>query len=74
MFFAAEWSHHIQHHLFTHFFKALLFLGVGSVIHAFKDEDITKMVEFENSLYNGLNADRNISFNWLFYPVYQKMR
>ncbi len=32
-------------HLFTHaFFKALLFLGSGSVIHAFKDEqDITKM-------------------------------
>ena len=32
-------------HLFTHaFFKALLFLGSGSVIHSFKDEqDITKM-------------------------------
>ena len=32
-------------HLFTHaFFKALLFLGSGSVIHAFKDEqDINKM-------------------------------
>ena len=32
-------------HLFTHaFFKALLFLGSGSVIHAFKDEqDIDKM-------------------------------
>jgi len=32
-------------HLFTHaFFKALLFLGAGSVIHAFKDEqDIRKM-------------------------------
>ena len=26
-------------HLFTHaFFKALLFLGAGAVIHAFKDE------------------------------------
>ncbi|MDC3039058.1 NADH-quinone oxidoreductase subunit L [Candidatus Pelagibacter sp.] len=32
-------------HLFTHaFFKALLFLGAGSVIHSFKDEqDIEKM-------------------------------
>ena len=32
-------------HLFTHaFFKALLFLGSGSVIHAFQDEqDIRKM-------------------------------
>jgi len=32
-------------HLFTHaFFKALLFLGSGSVIHSFKDEqDVTKM-------------------------------
>ncbi len=32
-------------HLFTHaFFKALLFLGAGSVIHSFKDEqDINKM-------------------------------
>ena len=32
-------------HLFTHaFFKALLFLGAGSVIHSFKDEqDITQM-------------------------------
>ena len=32
-------------HLFTHaFFKALLFLGSGSVIHSFKDEqDITQM-------------------------------
>ena len=32
-------------HLFTHaFFKALLFLGSGSVIHSFKDEqDINQM-------------------------------
>ena len=32
-------------HLFTHaFFKALLFLGAGSIIHSFKDEqDINKM-------------------------------
>ena len=47
MFFAAGvGAYHIAiFHLFTHaFFKALLFLGAGSVIHAFKDEqDITKM-------------------------------
>ena len=47
MFFAAGvGAYHIaMFHLFTHaFFKALLFLGAGSVIHAFKEEqDITKM-------------------------------
>ncbi len=47
MFFAAGISayHVAMFHLFTHaFFKALLFLGSGSVIHAFKDEqDIRKM-------------------------------
>ncbi len=47
MFFAAGvGAYHIaMFHLFTHaFFKALLFLGAGSVIHAFNDEqDITKM-------------------------------
>ena len=47
MFFAAGvGAYHIAiFHLFTHaFFKALLFLGAGSVIHAFKEEqDITKM-------------------------------
>ena len=47
MFFAAGvGAYHIaMFHLFTHaFFKALLFLGSGSVIHAFKEEqDITKM-------------------------------
>ena len=47
MFFSAGvGSYHIaMFHLFTHaFFKALLFLGAGSVIHAFKEEqDITKM-------------------------------
>ena len=51
---AASWVHvfgsvgayHIaMFHLFTHaFFKALLFLGAGSVIHAFHEEqDITRM-------------------------------
>ena len=47
MFFAAGvGAYHVaMFHLFTHaFFKALLFLGAGSVIHAFNDEqDITKM-------------------------------
>ena len=47
MFFAVGiGAYHVAiFHLFTHaFFKALLFLGSGSVIHAFKDEqDITKM-------------------------------
>ncbi len=47
MFFAAGvGAYHVaMFHLFTHaFFKALLFLGAGSVIHAFKDEqDITNM-------------------------------
>jgi NADH-quinone oxidoreductase subunit L len=47
MFFAAGvGAYHVAiFHLFTHaFFKALLFLGSGSVIHAFQDEqDIRKM-------------------------------
>ena len=47
MFFAAcVGAYHVaMFHLFTHaFFKALLFLGSGSVIHAFKNEqDIRKM-------------------------------
>ena len=47
MFFAAGvGAYHVaMFHLFTHaFFKALLFLGAGSVIHAFRDEqDIRRM-------------------------------
>ena len=47
MFFAAGvGAYHVaMFHLFTHaFFKALLFLGSGSVIHAFNDEqDLRKM-------------------------------
>ena len=47
MFFAAGvGAYHVAiFHLFTHaFFKALLFLGSGSIIHAFKDEqDIRNM-------------------------------
>ena len=47
MFFAAGVGAYnvAMFHLFTHaFFKALLFLGAGSVIHSFKDEqDINRM-------------------------------
>ena len=47
MFFASGiGAYHVaMFHLFTHaFFKALLFLGAGSIIHAFKDEqDIRNM-------------------------------
>ena len=45
-FLAGIGAYHVaMFHLFTHaFFKALLFLGAGSVIHAFKDEqDIRNM-------------------------------
>ncbi len=54
MFFATGiGAYHVaMFHLFTHaFFKALLFLGSGSVIHAFKDEqDIRKMGGVKNKL------------------------
>ena len=54
MFFAAGVGAYnvAMFHLFTHaFFKALLFLGSGSVIHAFKDEqDITLMGNARNYL------------------------
>jgi NADH-quinone oxidoreductase subunit L len=54
MFFAAGvGAYHVaMFHLFTHaFFKALLFLGSGSVIHAFKDEqDIRNMGGVRNKL------------------------
>ena len=47
MFFAAGVGAYnvAMFHLFTHaFFKALLFLGSGSVIHSFKNEqDINQM-------------------------------
>ena len=71
MFFAAGvGAYHIaMFHLFTHaFFKALLFLGAGSVIHSFKDEqDITKMggvwkkIPYTMVLY----VNRNISSYWI---------
>ncbi len=47
MFFAAGiGAYHVaMFHLFTHaFFKALLFLGSGSVIHAFKDEQDIRLM------------------------------
>ena len=46
MFFAGIGAYHVaMFHLFTHaFFKALLFLGSGSVMHAFNNEqDIRNM-------------------------------
>ena len=46
MFFAAVGAYHVaMFHLFTHaFFKALLFLGAGSVIHSLNEEqDIRNM-------------------------------
>ena len=66
MFFAAGiGAYHVaMFHLFTHaFFKALLFLGAGSVIHAFKDEqDIRNMGGVRHPhLY--VYADRHFSFN-----------
>ena len=54
MFFAAGVGAYnvAMFHLFTHaFFKALLFLGAGSVIHAFSDEqNINKMGGVRNKL------------------------
>jgi NADH-quinone oxidoreductase subunit L len=54
MFFAAGVGAYnvAMFHLFTHaFFKALLFLGSGSVIHSFKDEqDINQMGAIWNKL------------------------
>ena len=70
MFFAAGiGAYHVaMFHLFTHaFFKALLFLGSGSVIHAFKDEqDIRNMggIREKTSIYLYTYVSRNFSFNW----------
>ena len=77
MFFAAGvGAYHIaMFHLFTHaFFKALLFLGAGSVIHAFKDEqDITKMggvwKKLPYTMVLMLIGTLALTF---FYPVYSK--
>ena len=59
MFFAAGiGAYHVAiFHLFTHaFFKALLFLGSGSVIHAFNDEqDIRNM-----------GVRKNLPFTYIF--------
>jgi NADH:ubiquinone oxidoreductase subunit 5 (subunit L)/multisubunit Na+/H+ antiporter MnhA subunit len=67
MFFAAGVGAYniAMFHLFTHaFFKALLFLGSGSVIHAFKDEqNINSMggVWKKITLHLCFNDYRNIS-------------
>ena len=68
MFFAAGvGAYHVaMFHLFTHaFFKALLFLGSGSVIHAVNNEqDIRKMGGLEKtSLHLYIYAYWNFSFN-----------
>ena len=67
MFFAGIGAYHVAiFHLFTHaFFKALLFFGAGSVIHAFKDEqDIRNMVsEEKTSFYLYINVDWNFGIN-----------
>src|SRR3546814_18711887 len=56
MFFAAGVSAYnvAIFHLFTHaFFKALLFLGAGSVIHAMSDEqDMRKMGDRKSTRLN----------------------
>ena len=70
MFFATGiGAYHVaMFHLFTHaFFKALLFLGAGSVIHAFKDEqDIRNMGGVKTTtFYLCFYVDRNFSFNWI---------
>ena len=71
MFFATGvGAYHVaMFHLFTHaFFKALLFLGAGSIIHAFKDEqDIRNMggVGEKTALYIYLYVIRHFSVNWI---------
>ena len=69
MFFAAGVGAYnvAMFHLFTHaFFKALLFLGAGSVIHSFKDEqDINehgRCME-KNTLHMDINDYWNFSIN-----------
>ena len=57
-------------HLFTHaFFKALLFLGSGSVIHAFKNEqNINNMGGvWKTSIYLFSNDNWDFSSNW--FPI-----
>ena len=74
MFFAAGvGAYHVaMFHLFTHaFFKALLFLGAGSVIHAFKDEqDIRNMGGVrKNFLILIYLCYRNFSINWISFSI-----
>ena len=75
MFFATGiGAYHVaMFHLFTHaFFKALLFLGAGSVIHAFKDEqDIRNMGGVQkNSFYICLYVIGNFSTNWISFSFW----
>ena len=76
MFFAAGVGAYnvAMFHLFTHaFFKALLFLGSGSVIHSFKDEqDINQMgaVYKKITLYLDFNDYRNPCSYWLSFSFW----
>ena len=82
MFFAAGvGAYHVaMFHLFTHaFFKALLFLGAGSVIHAFNDEqDIRNMGGVRKKLpYTYIfMLIRNFSIDWISFlsGFYSKMQ
>ena len=74
MFFAAGvGAYHIaMFHLFTHaFFKALLFLGAGSVIHSKMNKILQKWAEFgKNSVYNGTHVNRYISSYWISFFIW----
>ena len=75
MFFAAGiGAYHVaMFHLFTHaFFKALLFLGAGSVIHAFNDEqDIRKMGGVEKNYLILISlCYRNFSINRISFSIW----
>ena len=75
MFFAAGVGAYnvAMFHLFTHaFFKALLFLGSGSVIHAFKDgQNINQYGSCleKITLHICVNDHRNTCFNWISISV-----
>ena len=82
MFFAAGvGAYHVAiFHLFTHaFFKALLFLGSGSIIHSLNDEqDIRKMGGLWNKMpfHMDCNDYRNFGSYWLsllYLDIIQKM-
>ena len=75
MFFAAGVGAYnvAMFHLFTHaFFKALLFLGSGSVIHAFKDEqNINNMggVWKKLPIHYALMIIGTLALNWISFSI-----